>query len=196
MKNLFNGKTMDLQFFAEDSGDSGNATEDSSLKENEKNKNLKANTNTDAEDEIAKLRLENAKLKKAKDKALSETADYKKQLKNYLSEEQLKEQERAENQAKMEEELKQLKYEKQLSSLKNEFINSGYSVDVSETLAKAQADNDTDAFFKAIRKANETIVKNKENEFIKSRTQPNHSSDDETENNDNDAFAEGFNSVL
>lgn len=191
-------KKMNLQFFA-DTEDNSNANgETTDTQANATNDETKDNANTptleELKSELAKQKLENAKIKKAMDKATSEAAESKKKLKSYMSDEELKAQERAEEEAKIRAELEELRKDKALSEATNSFLEVGYNKDTAEKLANAQFNGDNETYFALLKEANDSIVKAKQNEFISSRPEPAHGTDGKPE--EKDAFLQGFESAI
>ena len=87
-----------------------------------------------------------AKLKEALNKASSETASYKKQLKEKQTEEERKETERKEKEAEREELLNKLLKEKSVAEYKANFLKVGYN----EELASDSANAITEGDFKTV----------------------------------------------
>jgi hypothetical protein len=99
------------------------------------------------EEQLAQMRLENAKLKKAFDKSASETASYKKQLREKQSADEIAAQEKAEKEAEKDERISRLERENAINKFVKSFMGLGYTEDMAEKAATAQYDNDTDALF-------------------------------------------------
>lgn len=99
------------------------------------------------EEQLAELRLENAKLKRAYDKSASDTANYKKQLRERQSVDEIAAQEAAERAAAREEEFQSMKRELAVSKFEKNFLALGYTEELAQKAATAQFDNDTDTLF-------------------------------------------------
>lgn len=82
------------------------------------------------------------------DKTASELASLKKQLKDRMSEDEIKEAERAQKDAEIMEELKALRTEKMISDMKARYLGLGYDDKLATDTAKAYAEGDIDAVFK------------------------------------------------
>lgn len=85
-----------------------------------------------------------ARLKKAFDKTASEAAEYKRQLKAHMSEEEKKSAEEAEKYSKMEEENAALRKQVALSDLTSKFISSGLDAETAFKTAEAAYSGDFD----------------------------------------------------
>lgn len=110
-------------------------------------------------EELAKLRIELAKQKRALDKASHDTAEYKRQLRERQTADEVAAQEKAEAEAMREEELKRLRRENQIAKFEKNFLSLGYSEDFANKAAIAQYDNDTDALFDIQAKVMEAMEK-------------------------------------
>lgn len=82
------------------------------------------------------------------DKTASELASVKKQLKDRMSEDEVKEAERAQKDAEIMEELKTLRAEKLVSEMKARYLGLGYDEKLASDTAKAYAEGNIDAVFK------------------------------------------------
>lgn len=87
------------------------------------------------------------KLRKRLSEVNSESANYKRQLREKQSADEKAEADRAEAQAKMEQELKELRRDKTISDYKARFIGLGYADDDAVKSANALADGDVDTVF-------------------------------------------------
>lgn len=146
-----------------------------------------------AEEQIQALMVENAKLKKAQEKAASEAANYKKKYNATLSEKEKASLEKAEKEAEREEQYQSLLRENKINKLEKNFVLLGYSDEQANKAATAQYDGDTETLFKIQSEVQQAIVKQKETEWLKSRPEPNAGNgegDDKA-----DPFLAGFNSV-
>ena len=121
------------------------------------------------EDQMQQLRVELAKMKKSFDTAASEAAGYKKQLRAKQSEDEIAAQEKAEKEAAREAEYESLKKENEVNKLTKNFLKLGYSEDLAEKAAVAQYENDADALFQIQSTHQESLVKEKQAEWLKSR---------------------------
>lgn len=124
------------------------------------------------EEQIQQMRIENAKLKKATDNATSEASNYKKQLREKLSADEIALQEKAEHEAERDEQFKQLVKENAVNKLEKSFLTLGYQPDKAKEAAEAQYDGDVDALFKIQSEHQANLVKLKEAEWLKIRPNP------------------------
>lgn len=108
----------------------------------------------DSADEIAKL-------KAALNKASSDTASYKKALREKQTEQERLDAERAEKEAEREALLKSLMREKDVSVQKASFLSHGFSDELSVSTAEAILDGDFDTFHKNLK----SFLDNKEKEL-------------------------------
>ena len=83
-----------------------------------------------AEEQLAQLKVEIAKQKRAMDKAMSETASYKKQLREKLSADEVALQEKAEKEAQLQEEFESLKRENTITKYEKNFLALGYDAEI------------------------------------------------------------------
>ncbi len=113
-------------------------------KENEE----KPNEVLSAEERLAQLTIENKKLKMASDKAASEAAAFKKQLREKLSADEIAMQEKAEKEAQKDEELNKLRKENTVNKFTAQFLALGYDAESAAKAANSQYENDTDELFK------------------------------------------------
>lgn len=104
------------------------------------------------EDMLSELMAENAKLKREKDKASSEAANYKRQVMASKSESEKKAIEKAEADAKIQEELTLLRKESALNKLEKSFVTLGYSEEMAKQAAEAQYEGNTDILFQIQKK--------------------------------------------
>ena len=93
-------------------------------------------------EEVAKLEAEIEKFKKLVSKANSEAADYKKQLRSKMTEDEVK----ADEQKKLLEELEQFKTEKKISDAAKGFMSWGMDSDKAETMARSLIEGDITSF--------------------------------------------------
>lgn len=106
------------------------------------------------------------------DKAASELAEAKRQLKAKLTEDEQKEADRAAKEAEREEMLKNLLKEKAVSESKARFLALGYAEDLASEAAAALADNDNEKLFAAQKKYIEAREKAIKGELIKDTPTP------------------------
>ena len=85
---------------------------------------------------------ETTRLKAALSKANSESAEWKRQLRERQTEEERKEAERKERDAQVEEELKSLRRDKAVSGYQAQYLSLGYSKELALKAAEAIADGD------------------------------------------------------
>lgn len=88
------------------------------------------------------------KMKSALDKATSEAAGYKKQLRERMTEDEAKEAERAAREAAIQKELEQLRAEKLIDQHTAKFLGLGYDEKLARETATALAGGDTELVFK------------------------------------------------
>lgn len=88
------------------------------------------------------------KLKAALDKATSEAAGYKKQLRERMTEDEARAAKDAEDRAAMQKELEQLRAEKLIDQNTAKFLGLGYDEKLARETATALANGDTEAIFK------------------------------------------------
>ena len=119
------------------------------------------------EEQLQKLMLENAKMKRAFDKAASEAADYKKKYNATLSEQERASQEKAEEQARRDERLAELERENSIHKFTESFLDLGYDKETAVKAATAQVDGDVDTLFTLQKKVIDEKVLAKEQELIK-----------------------------
>lgn len=140
-------------------------------------------------EENASLKVQLAKMKKAMDKATSDTARYKKQLREKQSAEEIALQEKAEKEAEREEAYQKLLKENTVTKYEKNFLALGYSEELATKAANAQYDGDTEELFKIQQDFQTSLLKQKEAEWAKSRPNPQAGNG---EGDDTDAFLKGF----
>lgn len=114
-----------------------------------------------------------ARMKSALDKATSEAADYKKQLKGKLTEDEAAAAEREAKWAEMEAKLKQLELEKLESTYKASYLAmKGYDEKLAEDTAKALAAGDMEKVFANQQKASAAYEKQLRSELVKQDPKP------------------------
>lgn len=119
------------------------------------------------EEQMQQLMVENAKLKRAMDKASSEAADYKKRYNATLSEKEQADIAKAEEQARRDERLAELERENSIHKFTEQYLDLGYDKESATAAATAQVDNDVDTLFKLQKKIIDEKVLAKEQELIK-----------------------------
>lgn len=98
-------------------------------------------------DELAEMKLKMQKYKLAMDKALHDTADYKKKLRDKQTEDEIAAQEKAEAESKRQEEYDKLLRENKITKYEKNFLKLGYPSKLAEKAAVAQADNAIESLF-------------------------------------------------
>lgn len=181
---------MDLQFFAEPAPDPEPAPEPEPNPAPEPAPDPEPQLSAD--EQIQALMLENAKLKKAQEKAASEAADYKKKYNATLTDAQKAAQEKAEKEAERQEQFDKLLKENTVNKLSKNFLKLGYPEDKAEEAANAQYDGDTETLFRIQSEVQESLIKQKEAEWLKSRPPVTTGAGD---GDVEDPFLKGFNSV-
>ena len=121
-----------------------------------------------AEEQLQQLMVENAKMKRAMDKAASEAAEYKKKYNATLSEQERASQEKAEEQARRDERLAELERENSIHRYTESYLDLGYDKESAVKAATAQVDGDVDELFKLQKKIIDEKVLAKEQELYKS----------------------------
>lgn len=114
-----------------------------------------------------------ARMKSALDKATSEAADYKKQLKGKLTEDEAAAAEREAKWAEMETKLKELETEKTISTYKASYLAMpGFDEKLAEDTAKALAEGDMKTVFANQQKASAAHEKKLRAEMVKQDPKP------------------------
>ena len=187
---------MNLQLFAEPpAGGDGDAGDTSATGGKSGEGSNKADPDDEGDDgvslaeQVAQLKVQNAKLKKANDKATSEAASYKKQLREKQTAEEIALQEKAEKEAEREEQFQKLLRENTITKFEKNFLVLGYPADLAAKAATAQCDNDTDELFSIQQTFIEEKEKTMKADWMKSMPNPPAGNSDD----DEDAFLKGFN---
>ena len=195
-KQNFEPLKMNLQLFAEDPSDKPTGDVSEKEHDNEDNDDAGEHEDNPEEDDVPNLAEENAslkvqlaKMKKAMDKATSDTAKYKKQLREKQSAEEIALQEKAEKEAEREEAYQKLLKENTVTKYEKNFLALGYSEELATKAANAQYDGDTEELFKIQQDFQTNLLKQKEAEWAKSRPNPQAGNG---EGDDIDAFLKGF----
>ena len=187
---------MNLQLFAEppaggdgDAGDTSATGGKSGEGSNKTEPDNDDDNDVSLEEQVAQLKVQNAKLKKANDKATSEAASYKKQLREKQTAEEIALQEKAEKEAEREEQFQKLLRENTITKFEKNFLTLGYPADLAAKAATAQCDNDTDELFSIQQTFIEEKEKTMKADWMKSMPNPPAGNSDD----DEDAFLKGFN---
>lgn len=182
---------MNLQLFAEPpAGGDGDAGDTSATGGKSGEGSNKADPDDEGDDgvslaeQVAQLKVQNAKLKKANDKATSEAASYKKQLREKQTAEEIALQEKAEKEAEREEQFQKLLRENTITKFEKNFLALGYPADLAAKAATAQCDNDTDELFSIQQTFIEEKEKTMKADWMKSMPNPPAGNSDD----DEDAF--------
>jgi hypothetical protein len=181
---------LNLQFFAE-----GEPEEKQEEVKETKEAEKKPEKKTDPNEEVSvqDLLVEIAKLKREKDRASAEAADYKKKFRATQSEKEIMDAEKAEAQARRDEEFEAMKREITINKLAKNYMALGYSSEMAEAAATADVDNDSETRFKIQAQVDAEKKKAWEKEFIASR--PQIAAGTGGTNAEEDPFLKGFNSV-
>lgn len=197
-KQNFEPLKMNLQLFAKEPDDNPAGSESGNEPDNElgngddggEHGDDPDDTNTpNLAEENATLKVQLAKMKKAMDRATSDTAKYKKQLREKQSAEEIALQEKAEKEAEREEAYQKLLKENTVTKYEKNFLALGYSEELAAKAANAQYDGDTEELFKIQQDFQTSLLKQKEAEWAKSRPNPQAGNG---EGDDADAFLKGF----
>ena len=135
-------------------------------------------TMQEMQDKVQALMIENAKLKRSKDKATSEAAGWKDKYNATLSATERASQEKAEQDSRDAEELESLKRYKAVNELTMAYMQRGYSAELAGKIAEAEYSGDTDSRFKIMDQFAAAQKKSWEQEWIKSRPEINTGSGD------------------
>ena len=181
---------MNLQLFAKEPEEDASEKADSDLGNDTGVDEDDQDDNTpNLAEENASLKVQVAKMKKAMDKATSEAASYKKQLREKQTAEEIALQEKAEKEAEREEAYQKLLKENTVTKYEKNFLSLGYSEELATRAANAQYDGDTEELFKIQQDFQSALLKQKEAEWAKSRPNPQAGNG---EGDDMDAFLKGF----
>ena len=196
-KQNFEPLKMNLQLFAKEPENEPSEGKAGSAPDNEpgdgegdgENEDDPENDIPNLAEENAALKVQLAKMKKAMDKATSDTAKYKKQLREKQSAEEIALQEKAEKEAEREEAYQKLLKENTVTKYEKNFLALGYSEELASKAANAQYDGDTEELFKIQQDFQTALLKQKEAEWAKLRPDP-HAGNGERD--DVDAFIKRF----
>ena len=119
------------------------------------------------EEQLQKLMVENAKMKRAMDRAASEAADYKKKYNATLSEKEQADMAKAEEQARRDERLAELERVNSIHEFTENFLDLGYDKETATKAATAQVDGDIETLFKLQKKVMDERVLAKEQELMR-----------------------------
>lgn len=119
----------------------------------------------DDSDEVSKLR-------KALSKSNSEAADYKKQLRARMTEQEAKEREEAEAREKLQNDYNELKKLMQLSDMKARFLALGYDEEAAQKTAEAMLEGNQDVFFENQKKIMDGLQKKIREDLMKGNPRP------------------------
>lgn len=122
---------------------------------------------------LQELMTEIAKLKRDRDKASSEAAEFKKKYRESLSEVEKASEEKAEKEAQREEQFQQLMRENTINKIEKSYLSMGWTAEEASKVAIAEADNDFDAKVKIMAEVDARKKKEYETEFLKSRPELN-----------------------
>lgn len=131
---------------------------------------LKALENLEIEESQGEEEIE--KYKNLLQKANSQAADYKKQLRDKLSEQERLEAERQEKDAEKDALLKQLLKEKDVSKYQAQFLENGFDSDLAMKSAEALADGDYATVFANLKTYTEGLKKSVKTELLKATPKP------------------------
>lgn len=118
---------------------------------------------------VQDLMNELAKLKREKDKAASEAADFKKKYRESLSEVEKASMEKAEKEAARDEELTRLRREVTIHNMEKTYMQLGFTSDEASRMAVAETDGDQEAKIKILSEVDGRKKKQMEQEFFASR---------------------------
>lgn len=110
-----------------------------------------------------------ARLKRTKDKLMSESAEWRKKYQSTLSEQEKASQEKADREAEREEQFKALVRENQINKIEKSYMKQGWTADEASRMAIAEADGDFEMRMKILSEVDARKAKSVRDEFIKSR---------------------------
>lgn len=143
--------------------------------------------------ELDQERATSERYKKAIDKATSEAAGYKKDLRAMITErEQVRESE-LEVQEQLKEHIKGIEAENALFKATNQYLSIGMPAEMADNTAKAAIAGDNDAVIANMQEYIQNVKKETFREWLGSRPEPNCGNGEDEPGND--AFLKGFNSV-
>lgn len=112
------------------------------------------------------------RLKQALSKSNSEAANYKKQLREKMSADELKEKEDAERREKLQSDYDELLKKVRLSETKSKLLSLGYDSDLAEDTAKALVEGDFDKMFENQKKHLDSVEKQVRADVLKDTPRP------------------------
>lgn len=137
--------------------------------------NIENYENMTPEEKVAALEANYAdvdQIKAARDKAASEAASFKKQLRDKQTEDEAKEAEKAEKDAALMAELEALRAEKQIAGYTNSYLTMGYEEKLAKSTAEALAKGDMETVFKNQKVHTENLEKALRTELLKQTPTP------------------------
>ena len=155
-----------LQFFADGEVDTTETTTETTTVEETTTEEEVILT---SDEELAKLRIEMVKIKKAQEKAASEAADYKRKYNSTLSEQEKQKIAKAEQEAETQTKLADAEKKLKIIDIQNTFMDLGYSKEKASEAAVAQFEGDYDTLVKLQKEFLATTVKQTEAEWLKTR---------------------------
>ena len=123
--------------------------------------------------QIADLKVELNKNKKARDKALSETSEYKKQLRAKMSADEQAEVERKEAEEEQKQYIASLENFKKTAEAQARYALQGMDAEMAKQAAEAEINGDYDALADIQKKYTQQVVKDAEAKWLKTRPQAN-----------------------
>lgn len=133
------------------------------------NPNAQADKGAEKTPSVQDLLVEVAKLKRERDRAAKESAEWKKQFRATQSEQEIANAEKAEAQAKRDEEFEQMKKELQINKLEKAYMGMGYTADEAGRIAVAEAEDDFTAKMRIMAEVDARKMKEHEAEWLKNR---------------------------
>jgi len=170
---------LNLQFFAEEGeGDDSGTTESGDT--TTETETTPARTYEDALSEIAAAKAEAKKFKAERDNALKKAGDATKQLREKMSEAEIKAEEEAQAKEEREAYLKSLESYKAENEAVKRYRLQGMPDELAAKAAKAEIDGDMDALADIQKQYTQTVIKEKEAEWKASRPRVNVGDDDDS----------------
>lgn len=171
----------DLQFFADDPGESGETSEgetgtetkETGTEENEKPAESSELTVEQLKAELAKERAARQRDKIALDKVLKENGDVKKQLRAKQTAQEVEEEAKREESEAQKAYVAELEEYKHKNEAKERYLLQGMDAETAKKAAEAEVNGDMDELASIQKKYMETKIKEKEAEWKKSRPQLN-----------------------
>lgn len=189
LKPKRHGLPMNIQFFAESPADDkdpeGKGTGADPVDDDDNTPSIE-----ELMADLAKERAEKAKLKNSFDSTSSEVANLKKQLRAKQTAEEQEEEAKREEEETRKAYVKRLEDEVNLSKKTKNYMILGMSEELALETAKADLEGDEEAVNSNIRKNQELKIKEAEQEWLKSRPDPQSGNGEGDE--EKDAFVSGF----